>query len=216
MSELHLLFTLATVHFVGLVSPGPDFALVVQSTSHHGRRAGLAIALGLAVGIFLHTLLSLTGVSYLIQQHPILDVAITVAGSSYLLYLGIGALRATWHYFRHTHGYAQTPKASANIGGSRSAFTRGFMTNILNPKALVFFISVLSALVPVTASTSFKFSVIILFFVIAWIWFSALAWVLSTATMQRHMLRIAPYIDALCGVLFTTIGSGILLNLLTR
>ncbi len=70
MNELTILSTLAVVHFVALMSPGPDFALVVQNATRYGRQTGLYIALGLSFGILLHSLLSLTGVSYLVHQQP--------------------------------------------------------------------------------------------------------------------------------------------------
>ncbi|HGE2144238.1 TPA: LysE family transporter [Pseudomonas aeruginosa] len=67
MQELSVLLTLAAVFAIALVSPGPDVALVVRTTLHQGRRAGLASALGLACGILLHTTLVLTGVSLLLS-----------------------------------------------------------------------------------------------------------------------------------------------------
>ncbi len=93
MNESTILLTLASIHFIALMSPGPDFALVVQNATRHGRQTGLYIALGLSVGILLHSLFSLTGVSYLVHQHPLLYSVLQLLGGSYLLYLGVGALR---------------------------------------------------------------------------------------------------------------------------
>ena len=76
MNESTILLTLASIHFIALMSPGPDFALVVQNATRHGRQTGLYIALGLSVGILLHSLFSLTGVSYIVHQHPVLYSAI--------------------------------------------------------------------------------------------------------------------------------------------
>ena len=58
MNESTILLTLASIHFIALMSPGPDFALVVQNATRHGRQTGLYIALGLSVGILLHSLFS--------------------------------------------------------------------------------------------------------------------------------------------------------------
>ncbi|MEZ8709392.1 LysE family translocator, partial [Vibrio alginolyticus] len=88
MNEVTILITLASIHFIALMSPGPDFALVVQNATRHGRQTGLYIALGLSCGILLHSLLSLTGISYLVHQQPTLFAIIQLAGGSYLLYLG--------------------------------------------------------------------------------------------------------------------------------
>ncbi|WP_458023268.1 LysE family translocator, partial [Pseudomonas aeruginosa] len=94
MQELSVLLTLAAVFAVALVSPGPDVALVVRTSLHQGRRAGLASALGLACGILLHTTLVLTGVSLLLSRTPVLFAILQALGALYLAWLGVGALRA--------------------------------------------------------------------------------------------------------------------------
>lgn len=94
MNESTILLTLASIHFIALMSPGPDFALVVQNATRHGRQTGLYIALGLSVGILLHSLFSLTGVSYLVHQHPLLYSVLQLLGGNYLLYLGVGPCAA--------------------------------------------------------------------------------------------------------------------------
>lgn len=94
MQELSVLLTLAAVFAIALVSPGPDVALVVRTSLHQGRRAGLASALGLACGILLHTTLVLTGVSLLLSRTPVLFAILQALGALYLAWLGVGALRA--------------------------------------------------------------------------------------------------------------------------
>ncbi|WP_254058332.1 LysE family translocator, partial [Pseudomonas aeruginosa] len=94
MQELSVLLTLAAVFAIALVSPGPDVALVVRTSLHQGRRAGLASALGLACGILLHTTLVLTGVSLLLSRTPVLFAILQALGALYLAWLGVGALQA--------------------------------------------------------------------------------------------------------------------------
>ncbi|MBW6150639.1 LysE family transporter, partial [Pseudomonas aeruginosa] len=84
MQELSVLLTLAAVFAIALVSPGPDVALVVRTSLHQGRRAGLASALGLACGILLHTTLVLTGVSLLLSRTPVLFAILQALGALYL------------------------------------------------------------------------------------------------------------------------------------
>lgn len=88
MQELSVLLTLAAVFAIALVSPGPDVALVVRTSLHQGRRAGLASALGLACGILLHTTLVLTGVSLLLSRTPVLFAILQALGALYLAWLG--------------------------------------------------------------------------------------------------------------------------------
>lgn len=204
-NEITILATLASVHWIALMSPGPDFALVVQNTTRYGRKTGLYIALGLSCGILLHSLFSLTGVSYLIQQHPALFALVQLMGGGYLLYLGIGALYAVWST-RH-----QTANNSGNTTGyllasKRQAFARGFATNILNPKALVFFLSLMSSLVPSDMSWEGKGIALFILWLLSLVWFSLLAWLLSSVRLQQKLHRAAKYIDGGCGIIFSFIG----------
>ncbi len=211
MNEFTVLATLATVHFIALMSPGPDFALVVQNATRYGRQTGLYIALGLSCGILLHAILSLTGVSYLVHQQPILFSVLQVMGGSYLLYLGIGALQACWGSLRHTSTDAEAKHdKSVLLANKRQAFSRGFATNILNPKALVFFVSLMSSLVPASMSLSGKGAALLILWSLSLIWFSFLAWALSTQRMQQKLRAVSLYIDVLCGLMFSLIGVGIL------
>lgn len=210
MNEISLLITLASVHFIALMSPGPDFALIVQNTSHHGRRTGLTIAAGLSAGILVHSILSITGISYLVQQHPTLFSFVQILGGSYLLYLGIGALKSLYQTKKTATTPNEKKKASRILTNQKQAFSKGFMTNILNPKALVFFISLMSSLVPASMSVTGKVSAVFILWFLALFWFSLLAWLLSTKRLQRKLESSAHYIDGICGVIFTLIGSVIL------
>lgn len=212
MNEVTILATLAGVHFIALMSPGPDFALVIQNATRYGRQTGLFIALGLSCGILTHSLLSLTGVSYLVHQHPTLFALLQLAGGSYLLYLGIGALKAVWSMARSSQvdESNQSNDTSLLLSNKRQAFSRGFATNILNPKALVFFVSLMSSLVPAGMSLEGKGVALIILFGLSLLWFSFLAWALSTERLQRRIKAMGLYIDGLCGVIFTVIGVGIL------
>ena len=211
MNEVTILITLASIHFIALMSPGPDFALVVQNATRHGRQTGLYIALGLSCGILLHSLLSLTGISYLVHQQPTLFAIIQLAGGSYLLYLGYGALKATWQIIQNHDDDADTVNSNDLIlTNKRQAFSKGFATNILNPKALVFFISLMSSLVPADMSLSGKGFALIILFGLSLFWFSLLAWMLSTKALQKKLSEARVDIDGLCGVVFSLIGVSIL------
>lgn len=209
MNETAILLSLAGIHFVALLSPGPDFALVVQNATRHGRQTGIYIALGLSTAILLHAFLSLTGVSYLIHQHPFFYTSIQILGGGYLLYIGIGTLRSVIKNYKKKTA-PPTEIDSVVINNKRQAFIKGFTTNILNPKAWLFFISLMSSLVPVGMSFEGKVSVLFILFVITLLWFSSLAWMLSTNLMQQKIQKASIYIDGLCGIIFTIVACVIL------
>ena len=128
--------------FVGVVAvaylvPGPDMAVVLRSATR-GARSGVAAAAGAQVGLCVHVLLAVAGLSVVLARHPDLLTTIRVVGGLYLLYLGGRLVLPT---LRRVPG---TP-SPVDDGGSapRSAFTQGLLTNLLNPKAVLFFAAVL-------------------------------------------------------------------------
>ncbi|NIY93219.1 LysE family translocator [Vibrio diazotrophicus] len=206
MNEASILITLAGVHFVALMSPGPDVALVVQNATRYGRQTGIYIALGLSFGILLHSLLSITGISYLVHQQPVLFALLQLCGGSYLLYLGFGALKATIANWNSVAEITPADKKALLLSNKKQAFSRGFMTNILNPKALVFFVSLMSTLVPASMSITGKGLALLILWGLSLTWFACLAWMLSTERLQTKLNRASRYIDLLCGVIFSLIG----------
>ncbi|WBA08578.1 LysE family translocator [Salinivibrio kushneri] len=205
MNEFAILATLAGVHMIALLSPGPDFALVLQNATRYGRATGLAIALGLSLSILAHTILSITGISLLVHQHPQLFMWVQVAGGSVLMYLGLSAIKG----LLAATAPAQTTNDAPAVHGQKQAFWKGVLTNLFNPKALVFFISLMSTLVPASMSASGKAMAVAVVFLLSLGWFSSLAWLLSGSRVQQVLTKVAPVIDGLCALLFLLLGGAV-------
>ena len=95
MNDPLLLFlTVATAHLLGVMSPGPDFAMVTRQTLAFGRSAGLWTAWGIAAGIIFHVTYGLFGLGWVIQRFPLLLEVLRYVGVAFLLYMGWGALHA--------------------------------------------------------------------------------------------------------------------------
>ncbi|MGS0692526.1 LysE family translocator [Shewanella sp. 0m-4] len=198
--ELQLLISLSFIHLIALASPGPDFALVVRLATQESRAAAVASALGIAVAILGHTLLSLTGVSLIIQSSALLFTLVQLAGASYLAWMGMGAIKAAWLHWKDpvsietaTQGRGITPY---------KGFMQGLYTNILNPKALVFFITLFSTLITPQVSFATKSMAALLLFSLSFIWFSLIAVVLSKPTIQLKMKQASPLINLVTGLVF--------------
>ncbi|HHK0491327.1 TPA: LysE family translocator [Pseudomonas aeruginosa] len=209
MQELSVLLTLAAVFAVALVSPGPDVALVVRTSLHQGRRAGLASALGLACGILLHTTLVLTGVSLLLSRTPVLFAILQALGALYLAWLGVGALRAWLRRGDGQPGRLDGALPPSTLG----PWLRGVATNLFNPKALVFFIALLGSLIPAQMSLGGKLAVATLLFGMGACWFGLLSLTLTRPALQARLLRAVPWLDAACGVVFLLVAAAILEHL---
>ncbi|AXE28628.1 LysE family translocator [Chromobacterium phragmitis] len=110
------------------VLPGPDMALVMATSAGRGIRAGLQTALGIAASRFLHVMMSGLGLAALMATHPLLFDAVRWIGAGYLLWLA-------WKVIRAQPAPDGGPVATES---GRAAIARGFLTNLLNPKALMF------------------------------------------------------------------------------
>ncbi|CAM5507822.1 Homoserine/homoserine lactone efflux protein [Mycolicibacterium aubagnense] len=120
--------------FVGALAiaylvPGPDMVLVLQTGTLHGRARALAVAIGLGLARAAHVFLAAIGLAALLRAAPWTFEIVRFAGAAYLIWLGLVILRT------------RAPEAatlSASNGDHSSYIYRGFLTNLLNPKALLF------------------------------------------------------------------------------
>ncbi|MGA9746973.1 MAG: LysE family translocator [Nocardioides sp.] len=121
---------------VAYVIPGPDFAVILRQATQT-RRSGVLAAVGAQAGLCVHMLLAVVGLSAVLARRPEMLTLIRVAGGLYLVWLGASlAWRA-----RNASGPRRQQDASDDTG--RGAFMQGFLTNVTNPKAILFFASVL-------------------------------------------------------------------------
>ncbi|NRF50150.1 LysE family transporter, partial [Pseudomonas stutzeri] len=134
--------TVALVHLLAVASPGPDFAVVVRESVAQGRRAGSWTALGVGCGIFVHVAYSLLGIGLIVSQSIVLFNLFKWLAAAYLVYLGWRALRARPMSLEAIDG-ANAPVARS----AWRAFVIGFVTNGLNPKATLFFLSLFTVVI---------------------------------------------------------------------
>ena len=135
---------IALVHLMAVASPGPDFAIVLRYAVRFGRQQALAASIGIGAAILLHVTWSLVGIAVLIQTTPWLFKVLSIAAAAYLAYIGVMALRskAPLHPEQAIVGNAEETIPSAG-----KAFVAGFITNGLNPKATLFFLSLFAVII---------------------------------------------------------------------
>ncbi len=129
--QLFAAFFLAA--WVLILTPGPDMLFVIGQTLSGGARRGWAALLGIGAGAMVHIALAVSGVAALLAASPMLFEALQLAGGAYLLWLAYGALRSAFR-----GGATMRPAAPA-----RAAFRDGFVTNLTNPKVILFFLAFL-------------------------------------------------------------------------
>ena len=192
--------TVALVHLLAVASPGPDFAIVLRESVSNGRHAGIWTALGVGSGILLHVGYCLLGIGLIVSQSIVLFNLLKWLAAAYLIYIGIRALQAR-----------PADPASAELEplatrSPRAAFVRGFVTNGLNPKATLFFLSlftlVISPQTPLLVQVGYG-----LYLALATaLWFCAVALLFSQARVRRGFVRLGHWFDRLMGAVLVGLG----------
>lgn len=214
--DITLLASLAVIHLVALMSPGPDFAIVVKMATQQTRLTAVYCALGIAAAILVHTLLSLLGISVMIQQSPVAYIVVQLIGSGYLAWMGFGALASALKALklkRRPTTVVTPPIDNVAQMSSFKGFKIGLYTNLLNPKALIFFITLFTVLITPQVSYATKTAAAILLFSLSFIWFGLLALVLSKPRIQQKLLAANTIIDLLVGIIFITVAVTIASNI---
>ena len=187
----------ALAHLLAAASPGPDFAIVVRQSLRHGRRTGIWTGIGVGAAISLHVGYSLLGLGLLLTRSVGWFTIVKYLGAAYIAWLGVQSLRA-----KPRDASAVATGGAAAVPSTRAAFATGFVTNALNPKVTLFFISlfvlVVSPATPKPIQAAYG-----LWMVLATMgWFSLVAVFFTREDVRRGFLRHGHWIDRALGVVF--------------
>ena len=120
------------------IAPGPDVLFVVANGMQHRAKGAIASALGIGSGSVLHAIAAALGISAIVAASPMAFEILRCAGAAYLAFLGIQALRSWWEYSNNL----VTNQAVIEIS-AWNVFRRGLITNILNPKVVIFYLALM-------------------------------------------------------------------------
>ncbi|MGR3993711.1 LysE family translocator [Pseudomonas sp. 1121_17] len=194
---------IAVAVFTVLAVTGADFAMVTRSSYAQGRKAGLAAAVGIALGVQVHVLYTVLGIAVIISQSPALFMAMKVLGAGYLIYLGYQSLTNTKRIHLDDVGQRQS-------WGSLRALRTGFFTNALNPKTMLFVISAYTQVVQPGSSLAQDFAYGAFMSFAHWLWFSLVAVFFSSAALRLAMIERQRVVDRLIGVALIGLGVTVL------
>lgn len=194
------IFTVAGLVMISIISPGPDFAIVVKNSLVYSRKTALLTAFGIALGILVHVAYTLLGLGLLVAKTPWLLFGVKCLGAAYLLYIGFKGLRAK---------KAVSPLGNVHHEHDISPFTAirsGFLTNALNPKCMLFFVSLFS--VVMDPNTPFVIMLIygLIIFVETLFWFGFVAFCLSGKRTREKFNAAGHWIERITGGVLMGLG----------
>lgn len=194
---------LAVAHFLALISPGPDFFLIVGTSARQGAGRGAAVCCGIAAANGLYILFALTGCA-MVRDHPLLWGIMKTAGALYLLYLAVLLLRAPR---RDACGGAAAPERVPTSSGSRlRSFGTGFLSAALNPKNAVFYLSLFALIVsPLTpAGIQALYGLWMFCAVLGWDLF--IVWTIGNGRVTRYVNSSARWLEKGSGIVLFILG----------
>ncbi|WP_407295571.1 LysE family translocator [Stutzerimonas zhaodongensis] len=192
--------TVALVHVLAVASPGPDFAVVVRESVTRGQRSGSWTALGVGGGILLHVGYSLLGIGLIVSQSIVLFNLFKWLAAGYLFYLGFQALRA-----KPAAVGEVGPSAGGTISAQR-AFTIGFVTNGLNPKATLFFLSLFTVVIDPHTPLAVQAAYGVYLACATGAWFCLVAWLFSRERVRAGFSRMGHWFDRVTGAVLIGLG----------
>tara|TARA_B100000900_G_C20500306_1_gene683417 strand:+ start:286 stop:894 length:609 start_codon:yes stop_codon:yes gene_type:complete len=185
----------AVAHLIALTSPGPDTAIVVRQVSLYGRAEGYKVAIGIGIGIYIHCLLAVNGISLFILSNELYKLIISLIGGIYILYLGISMFISRDSLKNNT---------KQNIK-NRNSILVGLITNIFNVKAFLFFVSIFTILID-SLDNSLYYIFPVYFAITSWLWFSFLSYIMTASNNKTFNIFSNKYISALMALILCLIG----------
>ena len=183
--------------------PGADTFLVVKNSLRGGRHDGWLTVTGICTGLFVHALLSALGVSAVIAHSPAAFLVLKVAGAGYLAWLGVQSLR------RAVRGACAQPAddvVAARVPALR-CFREGFLTNLLNPKVIVFYLALLPQfLAPGDAVLPKSLLLAAIHFAEGILWLGFVAWAVDRSRTFFLRPALRRWMDAACGTVLVAFG----------
>ena len=188
--------TLGIIMFLGAMLPGADFAIVTKNSLLHSRKAGLYTALGIGTAIWVHMTYCVLGLAVVIQKSSWIFHTIQYIGALYLVYLGVMLLKP--HAIKNIDSNTGVSQSTPLSNGQ--AFRQGFICNLLNPKATLFFLTIFSAIATTQTTLLLNLAYAVEIFLTAMLWFCSLVYLISHKRVTAWLSKSTKMIEKILGV----------------
>lgn len=200
MEYLPLIGTVALLNLLAAISPGPDFVITVRNSLCYSRRAGIFTGLGISMALCVHLFYCAAGIGYIISTSVVLFSILKVLGASYLIYLGLSSFLAKGSKIDLTEERAGTDLPRLK------AFQMGFLTNVLNPKATLFFLSLFTLVIGNSTPVYIILTISVIIILTAFTWFTIVSIFLAQQNVQKVFLKYERIINRTLGGFLVFLG----------
>ncbi|SHF69376.1 Threonine/homoserine/homoserine lactone efflux protein [Marinomonas polaris DSM 16579] len=213
------LYSVAIITLLAAMSPGPDFAMVSKVSLLKGRRDGILCAIGISAAISVHLAYTLLGLGIVFANNIWVLNTLRYLGAMYLIWLGGSALWPDIKTIVFRARPSQTPEPlkdqsspKIKVTSNGSAFWSGFACNALNPKTMLFIVSLFSQVISTDTSLLMELGYGAYIALAHFIWFALVACLLTSVRIQQKVLVFKIWIERVTGLLMTCLGLRLLIN----
>lgn len=200
MEYLTLIGSVTLIHLLAVISPGPDFIMAVRNSLLYSRRTGIWTAVGFGCGIAVHISYSLAGLALVISKSILLFNVIKLLGAAYLVYVGVRSL-----FSKSAALDLGDPDRKKDIG-ALAGLRIGFLTNVLNPKATLFFLSLFTLVISPDTPMPVMGLLSAIMIGNTILWFSLVSVFLSQKRIRAGFERFQGLFNKSLGVLLIALG----------
>lgn len=194
-------FTVAAVHLFAVMSPGPDFAMVIRNSVIYSRRVGVFTSLGIVLGMTVHIAYSLVGIGYIVAQSIVAFTVLKFIGASYLIYIGCKSFFGKQSIMsQETDAHASAPISAA------AAVKIGILTEVTNPKATLFFLALFTQVIDAHTPRLIVMLYGVEMVVVEFIWFGLVALFFSQDIVRAKMHTAQKKIEKVFGAVLIALG----------
>jgi len=200
MEYLAIIGTVTLIHLLAVISPGPDFIVAVKNSLTYSRKTGIWTAVGFGGGIAVHIFYSLAGLALIISKSILLFTAIKYLGAGYLIYIGLKSF-----FSKSSHIEVGEHEQKEDIA-PLEAVKIGFLTNVLNPKATLFFLSLFTLIFSPDTPLAIMSLMGLIMVVNTTLWFSLVSVFLSQQRIRTVFERYQNTFNKTLGGLLVALG----------
>lgn len=196
METLSSLVAVAVVSLLAAISPGPDFFVVVKNSLSYSRKIGFLTAIGVSLALLIHLSYTLIGIGILITEDSFVYLVLKYAGACYLFYIGYKGFLSS---FKEQSSLEFCYAGNVQVLLPAAAVKQGFLTNLLNPKCALFFLSLFSQFIVAETPLSLKLSYAFINWFITLGWFLLLSYAITGRLIMSRISSFRIYIDRIMG-----------------
>jgi threonine/homoserine/homoserine lactone efflux protein len=195
-SDFLPLVSIGLIQLLAVISPGPSFLITARTAVAQSRMDGIKVALGLGAGTAVWSSAALLGLNAVFHALPAVFMAMKILGAVFLMWIA-------WQIFRHA---AEPLKLDESAPKLINPFVKGFLTQISNPKVMVFFGSIFIAMLPAQVPWWMTLLLIaIVSFNEVW-WYTVVALFFGTGPVRSFYLKAKVWIDRVTGLFLGALG----------